>query len=171
MIYVTILSWERYWVLTSKNNYIYIIMLLEFQENVVPGDGNCLFHSLGKALNIPQGDIRIAIALYLEKNRKQKINGLKLEDWLIMEKDMGLDGYCRMIRQNGVWGGNMELNIFTKMYKLNVFVLMKDLVKKNFKMVSSYVFDNNANNIFLLYDGVHYNYLRVSKNMTDIRTL
>lgn len=146
-------------------------MKIEFEEKVVPGDGNCLFHSLGAAFKLKQKDIRIAIALYLDRNRKEKINGLTLEEWLLLEKDMKLDDYCKILRMDGVWGGNMEINIVKKMFKVNIFVLMKDVIKKRYKMVSSYVFDNNAKNIFLIYDGAHYNYLRVSKNFSDIKTL
>ena len=146
-------------------------MKLEFQEKVVPGDGNCLFHSLGTAFKMPQKNLRIAIALYLEKNRKEKINGLSLEEWLSLEKEMRFDEYCKILRMDGVWGGNMEINIVTKMFKVNIFVLMKDVIRNKYKMVSSYVFDNNAKNVFLIYDGAHYNYLKVSKNLSDIKTL
>ena len=55
----------------------------------------------------------------------------------------------------------MEINVATKMFKCNIFILSKDVIKKRYKMVSSYVFDNNARNVFLVYDGVHYNYLKV----------
>ncbi len=153
-----------------KKKWDIIIMKLEFQEKIVPGDGNCLFHSMGLAFNLPQGDLRLAIALYLEKNRKMKINGMTLEEWLVLEKDMPLDRYCNLIRRDGIWGGNMEIDVATKMFKSNIFVLMKDAVKKKYNMVSSYVFDNDARNVFLIYDGVHYNYLKVSKNMAGIKT-
>lgn len=145
-------------------------MKLEFQEKVVPGDGNCLFHSLGLAFNMVQGDLRMAIAIYLERNKKLKINGMTLEEWLLLEKDMPLDNYCKLIRNDGIWGGNMEINIATKMFMVNIFVLQKDVIKKRYKMISSYIFDNNARNVFLVYDGAHYNYLKVSKNLTGIKT-
>jgi len=145
-------------------------MKLEFQEKVVPGDGNCLFHSMGLAFNLTQNDLRLAIAIYLERNRKEKVNGMMLEEWLELEKDMKLDNYCKMIRMDGIWGGNMEINVATRMFKCNIFVLTKDLGQKKYKMISSYVFDNNARNIFLVYDGVHYNFLKVSKNLAGIKT-
>jgi len=145
-------------------------MKIEFEEKVVPGDGNCLFYSMGIAFKMPQANLRLAIAMYLEKNRKTKINGLSLEEWLMMEKEMPLDSYCKLIRKNGIWGGNMEINIASKMFKTNIFVLSKDITKKKFDMISSYVFDNNARNIFLLYDGLHYNYLKVTTNTAGIKT-
>jgi len=144
-------------------------MKIDFEEKIVPGDGNCLFHSLGLAFKIAQGDLRLAIALYLEKNKRTKINGLSIEEWLKLEKEMNFDKYCRLIRMDGVWGGNMEINICCKMYKTNIFVLSKDNVKKRYKLISSYVYDNNARNIFLSYDGVHYNFLKVSKNVLGIK--
>lgn len=145
-------------------------MKIEFQEKIVPGDGNCLFHSMGLAFNLKQSELRELIANYLEKNKKEKLNGMTLEDWLQLEKDMSLDKYCQLIRKDGIWGGNMEINVATKMFKTNIFVLMKDNDKKKYKMVSSYVFNDNAKNVFLLYNGIHYNYLKVSKNLTNIKT-
>lgn len=144
-------------------------MKIEFQEKIVPGDGNCLFHSFGEAFNIPQGNMRIAIAMYLERNRKTKINGMKIEEWLELEKEMPLDNYCKLIRKDGIWGGNMEIGVVSRMYKVNIFVLKKDVINKKYKIISSYVHDNNARNIFLIYDGAHYNYLKVVKNLTDIK--
>ena len=145
-------------------------MKLEFQENIVPGDGNCLFHSMGLAFDLPQAELRLAIAKYLENHRRMKINGMTLEEWLVLEKETPFDNYCQLIKKNGIWGGNMEINIVTKMFKVNIFVLMKDVLKQKYKMVSSYVFDNNARNVFLVYDGVHYNFLKVSKNSAGIKT-
>jgi len=145
-------------------------MKLEFQEKIVPGDGNCLFHSMGMAFGIPQGDLRLSIARYLENHKREKINGMPLEEWLVLEKEMPFENYCKLIRMDGIWGGNMEINIVKKMFKVNIFVLMKDVLKQKYNMVSSYIFDNNARNIFLIYDGVHYNYLKVSKNLAGIKT-
>ena len=144
------------------------IMKLEFQEKIVPGDGNCLFHSMGLAFNLSQSELRLAIAVYLEKNRKEKINGMSLEDWLVLEKEMPFENYCNLIRRDGIWGGNMEINVVKKMFQSNIFILMKE--NRRYKLVSSYVFDNNARNVFLIYDGSHYNYLKVTKNLTGIKT-
>jgi len=143
-------------------------MKLEFQEKIVPGDGNCLFYSLGLAFNLKQHQLRTSIAQYLETNRKTKINSLSLEEWLLLEKDMPISQYCQLIRQNGIWGGNMEINITSKLFKVNIFVLSKDVLKKRYKIVSTYVYDNNARNIFLTYDEAHYNYLKVTKNLAGI---
>ncbi len=145
-------------------------MKIEFQENIVPGDGNCLFHSMGLAFNLKQNELREVIANYLEKHRKDKLNDMSLEEWLQLEKDMLLDKYCKLIRKDGIWGGNMEINVATKIFKTNIFVLTKDNDKKKYKLISSYVFNDNARNVFLIYNGVHYNYLKVSKNLTNIKT-
>lgn len=136
-------------------------MKIKFEENIVPGDGNCLFRSLGIAFKIPHNQLRIAIAQYLEKNKRRKFNGLALEEWVKMETDMDVERYCRYIRDDGIWGGNMEINVASKMFKVNIFVLSRNNEKNKYDMISSYVFDNNARNVFLVYDGVHYNYLKV----------
>jgi len=142
-------------------------MRIDFEERVVPGDGNCLFYSLGEALGLAQGDLRMAISLYLIRNAKNKYNGLSLEEWVRLETDMKLKNYCELINRNGVWGGNMELGMTTRIFKVNIFVLKREM--KKYKMITSYIFDNNARNIFLIYDGYHYNYLKVVKNLAGLK--
>jgi hypothetical protein len=62
----------------------------------------------------------------------------------------------------------MEINIASRIYKVNIFVLERDFIKKKYKVVSTYVHNNEARNIFLMYDGVHYNYMKVTKNLAGI---
>ena len=143
-------------------------MKLQFKEIEVVGDGNRLYYSLGKALKKTQQELRQIISDYLLKNRKMKINGMLLEDWVSLEKDCGLDVYVRQMRMSGVWGGNMEIMVSSKIFRRNIFVLQKGQGK--YKIVSSYVWANDARNMFLIYDGVHYNYLEVVKNLAGIKT-
>lgn len=143
-------------------------MKLEFKEIEVVGDGNCLYYSLGKAFKKNQQELRQIISDYLLRNRKMKINGMLLEEWISLEKDCGLDGYVRQMRMSGVWGGNMEMMVSSKIFRVNIFVLQRGQGK--YKIVSSYVWANDARNVFLIYDGVHYNYLEVVKNLAGIKT-
>ena len=141
---------------------------IKFNEKVVPGDGNCLFHSIGCSVNLVQNQIRDIVSKYILKNYKKKLNGLSLEEWIKMETDMTVEGYSRYILKNGEWGGNMELYVCSQVFKINLFILKKNLNK--YKIISSYVFDNDAKNVFLVYNGVHYNYLKVIENKSDIKT-
>lgn len=143
-------------------------MKLEFKEIEVLGDGNCLYYSLGLAFKKSQQELRQIISDYLLKNRKKKENGMALEEWVKLEKDSDLDNYVRVMRCSGVWGGNMEISVSSKIFKVNIFILEKR--EKKYKIVSSYVWDNKARNVFLIYDGVHYNYLEVIKNIAGIKT-
>ena len=143
-------------------------MKLQFKEVIMKGDGNCLYYSLGKALNKSQGELRQIISDYLIKNRKKRENGMMLEDWVRLEKDVDLGVYVGKMRENGVWGGNMEISVCSKIWGINVFVLEKG--KGKYRIVSSYVSGNDKRNVFLLYNGVHYNYLEVIKNLAGIKT-
>lgn len=141
-------------------------MKLEFKEVAVPGDGNCLFYSLGKAFHISQQNLRNNISTYLLKNKKKKINDMMLQDWVKLEKDVDIEEYANIVKKSGFWGGNMELNVCSNIYKVNIFILEKSSNK--YKIVSTYIWNNKSKNVFLLYDGAHYNYLSVSKNLAGI---
>jgi len=54
------------------------------------------------------------------------------------------------------------------MFRRNIFVLMRE--GRKYKVVSSYVENDGARNVFLMYNGVHYNYLEVTKNLAGIKT-
>ena len=143
-------------------------MKLEFKEVQVMGDGNCLYYSMGRAFNKTQQELRRIIGNYLIKNRNKMENGMRLEEWVKLEKDMDLGRYVELMGRSGVWGGNMEISVSSKIFRVNIFVLQRGQGK--YKIVSSYVWDNNARNVFLIYNGVHYNYLEVVKNLAGIKT-
>lgn len=143
-------------------------MKLEFREIPVAGDGNCLFHSLGKAFDKNQQQLRNMFSAYIVKNRKKKINGMELEEWVKLEKDMPLIKYAEVMKRSGVWGGSLEITVAHWIYKTNIFVMGRN--GNNYKILSSYVYGNKARNIFVTYNGVHYNYLKVVKNLSGIKT-
>jgi len=134
----------------------------------VRGDGNCLYYSLGRALNKSQEELRKIISDYLIKNRRKRENGMMLEEWVRLEKDDDLGVYVRKMRESGVWGGNMEISVCSKIWGVNVFVLERG--QQKYRILSSYVIGDDVRNIFLLYNGVHYNYLEVTKNLAGIKT-
>jgi len=143
-------------------------MKLEFKEVHMQGDGNCLYYSLGRAFGKSQQRLRNMFSEYMVKNAKKKINGLELDEWVKLEKSLPLVKYAEMMRWSGVWGGSLEINIAQWMFRRNIFVLMRE--GKKYKVVSSYVENDGARNVFLVYNGVHYNYLEVTKNLAGIKT-
>jgi len=143
-------------------------MKLQFKEIEVIGDGNCLYYSLGRAFNKSQQELRQTISDYLIRNRKNRLNGMLLEEWVSLEKDCEFEEYVRMMRRSGVWGGNMEVSVSSKIFRVNIFILGR--LKGKYKILSSYVWDNEVRNVFLVYDGSHYNYLEVVKNLSGIKT-
>ena len=143
-------------------------MSLKFNEIIVPSDGNCLFYSMGYALDKNHNDLRIQVSEFIEKNKFLKFNELTLEEWIKYDVGLTVNNYKNMILTNGQWGGNIELYILMKIYKINIFILKRD--NGRYTMINSYVYDNNSRNIFLKYDGFHYNYLKVIENETKIKT-
>ena len=141
---------------------------IKFNEKIVPGDGNCLFHSIGCSVNLVQNQIRELVSKYILKHKNKKFNGLSLEEWIKMESEMSVEVYAQYILRNGEWGGNMELYVCSQVFKINLFILKRDINK--YKIISSYVYENDAKNVFLIYNGAHYNYLKVVENKAGIKT-
>jgi hypothetical protein len=141
---------------------------IKFEEKIMPGDGNCLFHSIGNAVNMIQDEIRKLVSNFLLKNKNKKFNGLTLEEWVRLETDMNVETYSQYILRKGEWGGNIELYICSQVFKINLFILSKKM--QGYKVISTYVYKNKARNVFLIYDGIHYNYMKVIKNETGIKT-
>ena len=46
---------------------------IKFEENVVPGDGNCLFYSIGNAIQQNQKSLRIKVSNYILKHKSNSI--------------------------------------------------------------------------------------------------
>jgi len=141
---------------------------IKFNEKIVPGDGNCLFHSIGCSVNLVQNQIREFVSRYILKHKNKKFNGLSLEEWIKMESEMSVEAYAQYILRDGEWGGNMELYVCSQVFKINLFILKRDIHK--YKVISSYVYENDAKNVFLIYNGAHYNYLKVVENKAGIKT-
>jgi len=78
---------------------------------------SCLFHSLGQLLNIPTDNVRQAICDYLEANQPI-LDGMSTHDILAMDRP----DYVQQMRQAHVWGGAIEIQAATNLWKARILV-------------------------------------------------
>ena len=82
-------------------------------------DGNCLFRSLSDQLFNDYGskhvDVRNEICDFLEKNEK------KFASFLLLDEDQEdvccFNEYVSRMRNDGEWGGDVEIVCATRLYK------------------------------------------------------
>jgi OTU-like cysteine protease len=106
-------------------------------------DGNCLFRSLSDQLYYDYGnrhvDVRDDVVDYMEDHKDDFIVFLVLDDQEddttnnnnTSDKDNSsndndatdFESYCHAMRQDGTWGGNLELVAASKVYRYVSFVL------------------------------------------------
>lgn len=115
------------------------------RENVVvmPGDGNCLFHSLAHFL---RGENHVSV--------RQKVC-----DWMASGEAHGTPlshvatpAYIRRMRRAGVWGGEPECFAASQCFGLDITVLTD--------RVGTYLLrygEGDGRGVLLSYDGTHYN--------------
>lgn len=84
------------------------ILLYNYEPTVrrvsVPKDGNCLFTSLGKLLDVPH------LALRLQASELVKTDE---------------PGYNAHIAKCGVWGTDLEISVISKAYEVSIHVITK----------------------------------------------
>jgi OTU-like cysteine protease/SEC-C motif len=92
-------------------------------------DGNCLFRSLSDQLNHDQGHrwhsvIRKAVCDFIESHKDDFAVFLVLDDDDCKDEEDACDfeSYCKKMRQDGEWGGNLELVAAARLYRRNITV-------------------------------------------------
>jgi hypothetical protein len=78
---------------------------------------SCLFNSLGHLLNIPSNNVRQSICDYLEAN-KPILDGMETHEILAMERP----DYIKHMRQSRTWGGAIEIQAATNIWKVRIVV-------------------------------------------------
>jgi len=127
----------------------------------MPGDGNCLFHSLGKAFNKSHIEIRNEIIGYISEHPKKKISDAYIKDWIKWEKNVSWRKYVKYMLNQGTWGGALEIQICSEIYNKNIVVLERGKNNNKFNIISKFL-RNKGNIVFLVYEGrCHYNYCEV----------
>ena len=84
-------------------------------------DGNCLFRSLSDQLHDDQGsshaDVRSAVCDFMEQHEEDFSVFLVLDENEEDEDAADFESYISAMRQDGEWGGNLELVAAAKLYR------------------------------------------------------
>tara|TARA_Y100000589_G_scaffold322794_1_gene356338 strand:- start:2400 stop:3035 length:636 start_codon:yes stop_codon:yes gene_type:complete len=134
------------------------INLLKPVKRDIDSDNSCLFNAIGYLCNKSDFGLNTAknmrkmIADYVNNN-KDKYNDAILE--------MSNNDYQKFITNPEKWGGQIEIDIFSKIFEVEICVF--DIMTLR---MDEYGSENNYENcIYLLYDGIHYDSLVM--NMDD----
>ena len=88
-----------------------------------PGDGSCLFHSLAFTSRVGSARyVRQMIAKFIVRHPKLNIADSPLSDWIKWESGAGVKRYAAQMSRGGVWGGGIEMAVFSRLAKMNVHV-------------------------------------------------
>jgi OTU-like cysteine protease/SEC-C motif len=95
----------------------------------ISADGNCLFRTLSDQLFHDQGrkwhtNVRIAVCDFIEAHKDDFSVFLVLDDDDCKDEEDASDfeSYCKKMRQDGEWGGNLELVAAARLYRRNITV-------------------------------------------------
>jgi OTU domain-containing protein 3 len=117
----------------------------------VAGDGNCLFRSLADQLGLgaaSHAEVRERVVDFIVANRAD------FEPFV--EDDVPFDGYVARMRKERAWGGQLELQAASLLFRVNVLIHQLDMPR--WDIVN---FTDGARSIQLAYhDGDHYNSVR-----------
>lgn len=133
----------------------------------VDADGNCLFRSLhdqlvGVVPGLDHGLLRQALLDYIESNAAFYAS--------YVEDDEKIDDYIARMREDGSWGGHIELHACARRYGANVTVFQADSPVWCIKE-----WPEDAMMLYVTYhDGNHYNSVRtkaggIARSMVDGR--
>jgi len=137
----------------------------------MPGDGNCLFHSLtfGLKRGFNAHTLRKEIARFISTNSDLEIAETPLKDWIKWDCNQSVTQYARRMAVTG-WGGGIECAACSRLFRVNVHVWERIRKAKSssmcFKRISCFDFgktgSSSAPTINVLYcGGVHYNALEL----------
>ncbi len=103
------------------------VLLMDASVVRQPGDGHCLFHSLGAALAReeaqPSGEaLRQELVQWLRAHKEEVHNGSTFSEWIDRDSSLTVDEYCSMMERGNRWGGGIELAAFARSQKVDVHV-------------------------------------------------
>jgi len=126
-----------------------------------PGDGSCLFHSLGHTLGESAQELRAVVSRFIEANAEAKIAGTALSKWVTWDCGLDTKAYAARLRQPGRWGGALEMSIIAEIKGISIHVYERH-GSGQFKRIATFgdVDDTTAASAHVLYGGrVHYDCL------------
>jgi hypothetical protein len=122
-----------YFCLDLKISFFYYLFLDGTKEIIeIDADGNCLFRALADNLYYDHGaahvDIRNDICDYLLAHEEEFKAFLVLDDDNAENDDAAdFESYVNGMREDGTWGGNLELVVAARLYQRNILVYSADL--------------------------------------------
>ena len=130
-----------------------------------PGDGSCLFHSLGRALHTDDKTLRAEVTRYIELNGESSIAGTALKKWVNWDSGTDARAYASRMRQRGSWGGALEMAVVAQMKDVAIHVYEKQPRQAgSFKRIATFgdAGRSDESAAHVLYGGrVHYDALEI----------
>eukprot|EP00923_Selenidium_pygospionis_P003723 GHVN01005903.1.p1 GENE.GHVN01005903.1~~GHVN01005903.1.p1 ORF type:complete len:505 (-),score=50.64 GHVN01005903.1:940-2454(-) len=132
---------------------------LELWIKTIPSDGNCLFAAFGDQLVGCHSD---KTANQLRRNVVEHLRRNKEHYQHFVEDDMPYDEYVNQMSNPGYWGGHVELDCLSSLYKVNILVH-----QVNGRSYSMQRFDTTRRCLMLAFHEKHYNSVRVTDDDGD----
>jgi len=124
---------------------------MNLEIKTVADDGNCLFASMAYIIDGTDSDER-------KMEMRWRIAELAMTDESVIDFLAGesREDHRDKIRRDGYWGGQIEVMLFARHYQLEVVVL--DVPRDTLLRSPQ---EGQRGTVFLLYDGIHYDPLRL----------
>jgi len=96
-----------------------------FKIRDVPGDGNCLFHSVAMSIDSNAADLRAAVIEWMLRP-DQMLHGEKVSEWITWNGNATLREYASSMARSGTWGGGIELAVMASILQRPILVFAND---------------------------------------------
>lgn len=96
-----------------------------FDVEDVPGDGNCMFHSVGRAVGVSAAELREGAVQWMRAD-KQMLHGELVSEWIQWNGNMHLEAYTRQMERSGTWGGGIELAVLSTLLRRPILVYARE---------------------------------------------
>ena len=127
----------------------------KFSRKIIPADNNYLFNAINTCMHSSQ-DLRASVCSTIKSNPK-KYDSILLEGKTPNE-------YCSWISNPQSWGGEIELEALSSALQICIKVVIVQI-----PTIKTYNSSNETGKcIFLLYDGIHFDYISENPNNLTI---
>lgn len=129
--------------------------------NEMASDGNCLFRSLSDQLFLDYGErhdsVRKEVCDFLEANEEDFKMFLILDEEEEDEDASSFEEYVALMREDGEWGGNLELVSAARLYRRDITVFS---AAGAFSIASGHEEKSEGNILLSFHENDHYNSVR-----------
>ena len=91
----------------------------------MPGDGNCLFHSVAMSIGSDAASLRKAVIDWMLVPN-QVLHGEKVAEWITWNGAPSLEAYASSMSRSGTWGGGIELAVMASILRKPVLVFANE---------------------------------------------